>query len=427
MRPGKLAFALILPACLVVLTCLPLIAQSYQLKTITFAGYVGASQAELLAASRLHAGDSVNQAGMNAAAQRLTDTGLFANAQFRFDGEELHFDLTPVDDIVPVRFENFAWWDDATLTSMLAARVPLFKGSLPPGSAMQARVIDALTALVSGQQVNAMVAASTQQDPTSGIVTGVRFRITSPSIQVGAVTFEGASAGLSEQLEAAVAKAALGKDFSSEATPVSLTAATRTLYRNLGYLEVQATQLSRRAPVLEGDAVRVPVTLTVQEGPQYRLDAIVLVKTVKGVDMPKTLPLKPGDVVNEGRLHQELSGIVAPLKGKGYMHAHIEAIPKLNREKQTAEYSLSVVPGDRYNMGGLEVQDLDDSLKAIVLNAWGLKAGDPYNSDYVQNFLKSHPTLHQLDGYSADFRQIEHLDTHSVDLVISFRKGGPVS
>lgn len=79
-------------------------------------------------------------------------------------------------------------------------------------------------------------------------------------------------------------------------------------------------------------------------------------------------------------------------------------------------------------MGRLDVLNLDDQRKTLFLKTWKLNEGDPFDASYTTNFLKEHASaLHPLDGYSATYKQIEHLDNHIVDLVVTFRKGGPLS
>jgi hypothetical protein len=54
-------------------------------------------------------------------------------------------------------------------------------------------------------------------------------------------------------------------------------------------------------------------------------------------------------------------------------------------------------------------------------------AGSPYDVSYPALFLQKNKQLHALDGYSASYKQYEHEDSHVVDLVVTFRKGGPLS
>lgn len=145
-------------------------------------------------------------------------------------------------------------------------------------------------------------------------------------------------------------------------------------------------------------------------------------------DFQKLAQLKPGDVVAEDKLHLTMQLLGGPYLKQGYLHAKVNATPQFNRTQQTVDYTISVVPGEAYHMGTLTVQNLDDQRKELFLKTWKQHEGDPFDSTYVSSFLKANASaLHGLDGYSASYKQIEHLDSHIVDLVITFRKGGPLS
>ena len=79
-------------ACLCLSSRLP--AQSYPVPAVTYSGDPVFSSRELRAASGVAAGASLDQAGIQAAAQRLNDSGMFATVRFSFNGRELHYELT---------------------------------------------------------------------------------------------------------------------------------------------------------------------------------------------------------------------------------------------------------------------------------------------------------------------------------------------
>jgi hypothetical protein len=94
---GMLARARISFVCFVIcFLMLPaLVAQKYVPHSIMFSGYAGASQAELLAATGLVPGVAIGQPEIQAAAQKLDNTGLFSDIRFSFNGVELHYALKP--------------------------------------------------------------------------------------------------------------------------------------------------------------------------------------------------------------------------------------------------------------------------------------------------------------------------------------------
>ena len=411
------------------LLCSPLLtAQKVMVEKITFAGYPAAGNAELLAAAGLHEGTQLDQTEIQAAAQKLSDTGLFSDVQYTFDGAELKFTLKPAEGPVPALFANFPWWDEKTLTTAVAARVPLFRGTVIPGSGQQQQVAAALTALVAEKGVQVTITALPHNDET-GKMLGVEFRIESPPVQIAEVKFAGVTEAFAEPV-GAIEKAAAGTEF-NDTTEATLRTALRTVYHREGYLDAAMTNFAHGEPHFADGKVGVPVSAKVVEGPQYRVAAITLSGDVlmTQAEFAKKVKLRAGDIANEDLLRATLAEIAAPYRSKGYLRADIEANPAFDRGARfdhptpTVSYSIAVTPGPVYHMGKLTITGLDDEKKALVLKYWPLHEGDVYDATLPPGFLsRNKSNLHALDGWSATYKQYEHDDTHIVDVTIAFRQ-----
>src|SRR5579871_4083756 len=99
-------------------------AQKFVPKQIIFSG-ASAAQSELLTVAGLKPGNSVTQADIQAAAQKLMDTGAFSDIRFAFDGVQLTYTLKSAA-MQPVSYQNFPWWDGDSLSAAIGAKVPLF-------------------------------------------------------------------------------------------------------------------------------------------------------------------------------------------------------------------------------------------------------------------------------------------------------------
>lgn len=422
----RIRFSVVFLFCLVI--AFSLFAQKYTPKKITFAGYSDGSTADLLAASGLKPGMAVGKPEMDAAAQALSNTGLFSDVRFTFDGSELSFTLKSADGLMPVSYENFPWWDAKTLTSALETKVPLFHGSVVPESGLQTQVAAALTALVAEKGVQATVMGVPKVDPRTGQSVGVQFHIDSPAVEIGEVKFAGLAPEWVEPI-GAIQKAATGQAF-NEVVQATLETAMRNVYHRQGYLDVAMTGYAAGTPEVVGGKVAVPISATIEQGAQYRLASLRLSGDVLMTpeEFTKRAKIHAGDVANEDLLRQTLSLVSTPYRAKGYIRATIRAIPAFNRTQHTVDYDIAVVPGDQYHMGKLEIAGLSDDKTALVLQNWALHAGDVYDATYAPGFLnKNAKTLHVLDGWSASYKQYEHEDTHIVDLVIAFKSGGPLN
>ncbi len=168
---------------------------------------------------------------MQAAAQRLNDSGMFATVRFSFNGRELHYELTPATNLLPARFANFPWWDEKDLSTQLSSKVPLFHGQAAPESGTERKVIAALTAMLAAQQVGAEIAATPSLDQTTGKANALVFHITNPLVQIGQLKFNGATVEWTDRL-AEIDKAAAKVDYSAMETQATLIQAIQSVYRD---------------------------------------------------------------------------------------------------------------------------------------------------------------------------------------------------
>lgn len=404
-------------------------AQQYSPKTIAFAGYKDATSDELEQVAGIHPGTTLTQEDIRAAAEKLNATGLFSNVNFQADNTGVHFDLTPAEILLPVSFENFPWWKDDEILRLVHAQVPLFHGTLPPTSTIQQQVTDALVALLATKGITATVEATQQEEIETGKLAAIRFRILAPSITVGAVTYSGVGSGNAGDIEP-IALAATGQDYSSLATPATLSQEMRNVYRNKGYLEENTAAFTLKEPSVQNARVVVPIAMEISEGPQYRLGAVTLAGDVlmSKDDFQKRSLLHTGDIAQEDKLRNTLYMVAQPYRAKGYLHAHITAEATHHQgPPATVDYTIKVLPGDVYHMGKLTIEGFSDAQKAEFLAAWTMNAGDVFDATYPSGFLvQNSAKLHSLDDFSATYKQFEHEDTHAVDLAVTLRKGQPV-
>uniref|UniRef100_A0A7V5CTB3 POTRA domain-containing protein n=1 Tax=Acidobacterium capsulatum TaxID=33075 RepID=A0A7V5CTB3_9BACT len=409
------------------MTSLPLLAQQFVPKTITFSGDRQDTHGALLAVTGLKPGVAIGPANIQAATQKLSDTGMFAHVQFTFNGVDLHFVLTPeAGNLEPVRYVNFPWWSAADLTQAVAAKVPLFHGMVFPESQMQQQVADALTALVAARGVTATIRAVPSNN-NAGQVAAVDFEITSPKVVVGAVHLQGSSAAFAAKI-AKVEEAASGQPWNA-AVQDQLQQALKAVYGEQGYLEANVAGLTHGAPQLSGDKLLVPVTATVSEGAQYYFAGL----TLAGQPLPESVkalqhsPLHAGDVANEDLLRGLLLAIAQPYRAEGYLDAKVDAQPSLNRAQHTVAYTVTIAPGAVYHFHKLTITGLDPSQTAAVEKYWKIQPGDVFDGTYAAKLLLlNKKQLHNLDGWSADYKEFDNTTTHIVDLTMTFHKGGPL-
>ena len=126
--------------------------QSYRLATVKFAGLNRFNETQASKATGLRTGDSVTQAQLAAAVDKLAKSGAFENVSFRYstNGNSLNveFQVVEISRVLPCVFDNFVWFSDAELDKALRDRVSFYAGGVPESGATSEEVRVALRDMV---------------------------------------------------------------------------------------------------------------------------------------------------------------------------------------------------------------------------------------------------------------------------------------
>ena len=419
-RPALFSLCLLVPT-------VRLAAQSFILpKTIAFTGVPAYSQADLLTFSGLKPGGTATSADLQSAAQKLSDTGLFADIHFESNAKGLIFALKPMpaENMLPARFSNFVWWQPAELTAALKSRVPLYLGSVPISGNLQDSVSAALKSMLAEKGVTATIAVIPQVQ-LGGSPTAITFSIDSPEVRIHTLTIAQASPAMQAKLDKLI-KANAGKPFEVDTTPAAITSEIADVYQNDGYLDITVLNIAHTPPQITPAGIDVDLTATVSEGEPYRLSQLNWQGSdiISAADFNKVAKLKPEDLASRLSLLQSLSLLTNAYQAKGFQDAKIQAPATLDKTTHHVAYTIRVVPGDQYRLHSVKAAGLTDVQRQQFDSAWRMKPGDFFDVNYMTEFLKKNSSLQALRGYSATYRAVSDPDTHLVDLTITFVKGG---
>ncbi len=416
----------LLATCLVA-PSINLSAQSFILPKISFTGASTYSQAELLAFTGLKPGATSTSAEVQAAAQRLSDTGLFADIRFASSAQGLVYTLKlmPADNVLPANFSNFVWWSPEELTTALKARVPLYLGAIPISGNIQDSVTAALKTMLAEKNVTATVVAMPFIAQPGATPTSITFSIDSPEVRVHTLTFAQASPAMQSKLDKVVKQQA-GKLFEQDNTRAAITAQISEIYRNDGYLDIALLDLTHSAPQVTPTGIDLDLTATIREGEPYRLSSLIWSGSdvMSTADFNKSVKLKPEDIASQLALRQSLAPLATAYSVKGYQDARVQAPATIDQATHHVSYAIRVIPGEQYHLHSVKAVGLNDAQQKQFNAGWHLNPGDVFDATYVTSFLKQNTALRTFEGYSANYRAVSDPNTRLVDLTLTFVKGG---
>lgn len=181
--------------------------------------------------------------------------------------------------------------------------------------------------------------------------------------------------------------------------------ALRSFYLNRGYLEfnVDSTQVS-----ISPDRQGIYITVNVTEGPQYTVSDVKLAgqMLVPEAELRKLVTVKPGEVFVRDRLTETTKKIGDRLGNDGYAFANVNAIPELDKEKQTVAFTLFIDPGRRVYVNRVNVAGNTKTRDEVVRREIRQMEGAYYDAEKIN---RSRDRLNRL-GY---FNEV-NIETPSV-------------
>jgi outer membrane protein assembly factor BamA len=356
------------------------------------------TDAEIVAASGLEIGRPATNADFKEASQRLGESGMFSEVEYSYtsssNGVKLEFHLIDIDQskLVSARFENFVWFTDEELLSVLQTRVPLFKRLLPLSGSLPDRVEEALQSSLTDKGHPGRVDYLRSQDQIGGPLTAISYRVEEVTIQIHAFDFPGASPEQSDLLSAA-AQRAIGGVYDRSALAKVTEFDLMPVYLRRGFL---------RAAFAPSDAHVLPAS-DPKSPTEIEVDAVIPVtpgkvysaqgfdwsgnSVIKSDELSSLIHLPPGEPVDAVRLQTDVELAEKLYRSRGYMMVRIKTSNQFDDDRATVHYKLSVAEGDLFRMGEIEITGLDTQAMAAMRNAWTLRQGAPYNGDYLKQFL----------------------------------------
>jgi outer membrane protein insertion porin family len=379
-----------------------------KLIAVKVSGTTRFSDKEILAASGLQIGKNASDGDFKEVVQRLGECGLFADVAYSYSssdsGTKLELQLADVDaaKLVPASFENFVWFTDEELHAAIEKDVPLFKNLLPIGGNLPDRVQEALQALLSQRQLPGRVNFLREASTAEGAIIAINYRVEEVNIRIQSVEFPAASPELAALLTAA-ARRINGEEYGRSTLAAAAKFDLLPVYLQRGYLKAAfGPSTARPLPQSTASAdapgsdtrgvseIEVVAILPVNPGLVYSTSAVEVkgCSAISAGEIGSLIRLKVGEPADSVRLTRNLENVSKLYRSRGYMTAQVKPAEKFDDDHNAVRYDISIIEGDQYKMGELEILGLDTRAKDRMREAWTLQPGQPYNADYPKKFLE---------------------------------------
>jgi outer membrane protein insertion porin family len=391
------------------------------------------TEAQISALSQLEKGSLVGKSDLQAAADRLLETGMFAKVHYTFqtrgDGLTVTFQVQEAPR-VPVYFDNLPWFSDGELSDAIRKRVPYFDGTLPEAGAVVDQVSDALKELLASHQLNVTVEHELLANPLAeGTVQ--KFYVQGASFYIASVDFGDPSLSSSRVVQQQLLEVQ-GKPFSRMTIDLFLSEQLRPFYLQQGFLRVKLGPPEVRLTGNPNQKLpeQIPVFVPIVTGAIYRWKEARWSgnSLLSSITLSSELGLKPGDVADGMQIEAGWDRAREEYGHRGYLDAKIDPVASYDDQAHTVSFAATVSEGAQYRFHSIVVTGLSLAGERRLHQVWPTEAGAVFDKIQFERFLT------KLQSQPADifgdlpvhYDTVGHwlradADKHSVDVLLDFK------
>ena len=350
------------------------------------------TEAQVVSITGLVPGTQVGRDDLQAAADKLVQSGLFAKVSYNFQTKlasvfvTFHVEESPR---IPVYFDNIPWFADSELGDAIRSKLPFFNGTLPEAGATLDQAADAVNKLLSSRGLHVPLEHAVIANPV-GEGNVQAFRIEGAALQIAKLEFGDPSLLASKSVQQHLSEI-IGKPYSRMAIDLFLSEAIKPVYLQQGHLRVKLGPPEVR---LTGDPnqklpSQIPVYVPVAPGQIYRLKEIHWTGNalVSEFTLNSLLGLKRGEIVDGMQIEAGWDRAREEYAHRGYLEAKLDPVPAYDDQAQTVSYSVSIQEGSQYRFDKMILTGISPAAERKLRAAWPISAGDIFDKAQFEELL----------------------------------------
>ncbi|MDS9468131.1 outer membrane protein assembly factor BamA [Paracoccus sp. MBLB3053] len=413
---GKGALALISALALAgPVAMVPMPASAYVFNNVRIEGNQRIEPQTILSFLDLPRGQDVSGGQLNAAFQRLQNSGLFEKVELTPSGSTLVVTVAEYPTINTIAFEGNKRLKDDNLNQVVQSK------SRRVYSPAQAEADAAEISKVYASQGRLAARVDPKIIRRSGNRVDLVFEIREGDVtEIERIGFVGNRAFSDQKLrnvlqtkQAGLLRTFIKRDtFSPDRLPVDEKLLT-DFYRSRGYADFKVQAI---APEVARERDAFYITFQIQEGPRYTFRNINTVSEVPGVDAADFQAqnrVRPGAVYNPTSIDTTIRRMEALAINKGLNFVSIEPRITRNMRDQTLDLTFALTRGPRVFVERIDIEGNTTTLDEVIRRQFATVEGDPFNPREIRNSAERLRAL----GYFADV-QAESRPGSSADQVI---------
>ena len=402
------------------------------LQEVRIEGQKHLSEAQIVAITGLTVGSEVGRADLQAAADKLTQTGLFDKINYHFEtrtGVVVTYQVVESPRI-PAYFDNIPWFADSELDDAIRKKIPYFDGTLPEAGGAVDQAAEAIKELIAshGLQVTLQHEVAANPDGDGRIQ---MFKVEGPSLRIEKLEFSDAGLLDSKTVQQHLGEI-VGKPYSRMTIDLFLTEAIRPVYLAKGCLhpKVGPPEIRLTGNPNQKLPEQVPVFVPVDPGPIYHWKEVHWTgnATVSEFTLTSDLAMKAGDVADGMKIEAGWENVREEFAHHGYIDAKIVPVAAFDESAHTVSYSVAVQEGKQYRFGKMVLTGLSPAAEKKLHAAWPIPQGEIFDKIKYEELLTK-LQLHQEQVFGElplHYDEVGHwlqadANTGTVDVLLDFK------
>src|ERR1700732_3033680 len=346
----------------------------------------------VVALTGLQTGAQVGKDDLQAAADKLVQSGLFAKVKYNFqsrtDGVAVTFHVAEAPRI-PAYFDNLPWFADSELNEAIRAKLPFYDGTLPEAGAVVDQAAEAIGQFLVAHGLQAAVEHQAAPNP-NGDGSVQLFRINAEALHIARVDFSAPTLNSSPTVRQQLPEL-LGKPYSRTAIDMFLTEQIRPTFLQKGFLRAKLGPPEVR---LTGNPNKklpeqIPVYVPVNPGAVYHWKGVEWTgnNVLSTITLTNTIGVKSGAVADGMAIEAGWDRVRDEYGNRGYMQAKVEPTATYDDNAHTVAYRVQVDEGKPFHFGSMVITGLSPNAERRLRDAWPIPQGQLFDKASYEEFL----------------------------------------
>jgi outer membrane protein insertion porin family len=393
-------------------------AQSYTFSTVQVEGNVLADDATVAGFARIPRGQTIGIGELNAAFQRVVNSGLFEDVEFTPRGNTLVITVREFPIINVIAIEGNRRIDDDILLGVIGSQP---RRVFSPTEAERDAQAIADVYRARGRFAAEVTPRIIERGPAR---VDLVFEVREGSVvEVERLSFVGNRAFSDARLrrvldtkQAGLLRTFVQRDTFAEERVALDRALLRDFYLARGFIDFEVLSVTSEIS-REGDAFFL--TFTIREGQQYRVGNVTASSEIDGVsaaDVQAQVRLRSGVVFSPTVVESNIARIETWASREGLRFARVDPRITRNDRDRTVDVDFVLVTGDRIFVERIDIQGNVTTLDRVIRRQFRISEGDPLNPREIREAAERIRALEYFSDVQVDGRQGSADDQVVVDV-----------